>query len=336
MTCRERVIAALNHQATDIVPYYIGLTMQAEDNLRAYTGVPNYLDNQGMHLHPLQYWGWPTEQVPGSERFIDDFGVTWNRTGADKDIGVVENPRIYEPDLALYPEPFLNEKRLREEVEAHIASGGDRFIMAGIGFAMFERLWSYQGMEDAMVNLIIEPEFTEELLDRICEFDLRVLDILLEYPLDGIYFGDDWGQQKGLIMGADYWRQFIGPRIRKLYAKVKSKGKFIIQHSCGDIHEIFGDLIDMGLDCYQTFQPEIYDIHAVKEEFGNDLSFWGGISTQQLLPFATPQQVKNETWRLMEVLGKKSGGYISAPTHSVPSDVPPENILAMLDAMQHQ
>jgi len=335
MTRRERVIMALNHQQPDFVPYSIGLTMQAEENLAAYTGQHGYLNDKGMHMHSYQFWGWPTEIVPGTERFLDDFGVTWNRTGADKDIGVVENPRIYEPDMALFPEPFLNEERLRADLEELVATREDMFVAPGIGYAMFERLWSYQGMEDAMVNMVCEPEFTEELLDRICEFDMRVLDIMLEYPIDGIYFGDDWGQQKGLIMGPDYWRRFIKPRVAKLYAKVKSHGKYVLQHSCGDIHELFGDLIDMGLDCYQTFQPEIYDIHDVKREYGDHLTFWGGISTQQMLPFATPERVKEETWHLMEVLGK-NGGYIAAPTHAVPFDVPAENILAMLDAMQHQ
>ena len=87
----------------------------------------------------------------------------------------------------------------------------------------------------------------------------------------------------------------------------KKGGRFIIQHSCGDIHEIFPDLIDIGLDCYQTFQPEIYDIAAVKREFGQDLAFWGGISTQQLLPYAAPNKVKEEAKRLMDIMSKGGG-----------------------------
>ncbi len=335
LTRRERVIQALRHQQTDIVPYHIDLTGQAEERLAAFTGAPDYLAGTGIHLCYIQYWGWPTETAAGSEIFRDDFGVCWNRSGADKDIGVVDHPLLSEPELSLLPEPVLNEARLRREIEAMLAGAGDRFVFAGIGFSMFERLWSYCGMENALVFMLTEPAFTHALLDRIRDFDLRVIDILNEYPLDGIYFGDDWGQQRGLIMGPELWRTFIKPRMAALYQRAKKGGKFILQHSCGDIHEIFPDLIEVGLDCYQTFQPEIYDVEAVKREFGRDLAFWGGISTQQLLPYAMPERVKEETRRMIDVMGKE-GGYIVAPTHAVPADVPPENILAMLEVFENQ
>lgn len=335
MTRQERVIHALRHQQTDQVPYHIDLTEQAAARLTAYTGNPRYLQGTGIHLHYFQYWGWPTEVEPGSQIFRDDFGVCWNRSGADKDIGVVEHPLITEPEVVLRPQPFLDEQRLRRQIEQTLATKQDRFVFAGIGFSVFERLWSYCGMENALMFMLTDPTFIHELLDQICAFNLRILDIYNEYPLDGIYFGDDWGQQKGLIMGPKLWREFIKPRMAALYARAKKGGKFVLQHSCGDIQEIFPDLIEIGLDCYQTFQPEIYDVVKVKREFGQDLAFWGGVSTQQLLPYASADKVREETKRLMERLSG-NGGYISAPTHAVPFDVPPENILAMLDAWENQ
>jgi len=200
---------------------------------------------------------------------------------------------------------------------------------------MFERAWSLCGMENVLMNMIDEPDFTNDLLDTICEYNLKIIDIANEYPFDGFYFGDDWGQQKGLIMGPVFWREYIKPRMKRMYERAKKNGKYIIQHSCGDIHELFPDLIDIGLDCYQTFQPEIYDIEKIKNNYGNDLTFWGGISTQRLLPYATTEEVKRETIRIMRIMGK-NGGYIAAPTHAVPSDVPPENILAMLEVFMNQ
>jgi uroporphyrinogen decarboxylase len=164
---------------------------------------------------------------------------------------------------------------------------------------------------------------------------LKIIDIANEYPFDGFYFGDDWGQQKGLIMGPALWREFIKPRMKRMYERAKLNDKYIFQHSCGDIHEIFSDVIEIGLDCYQTFQPEIYNIEKVKNEYGKDLTFWGGISTQQLLPYATSDDVKKETIRIMRIMGK-GGGYIAAPTHAVPGDVPPENILAMFEVFKNQ
>lgn len=335
MTRKERVIQSFLHHSTDIIPYHIDLTDQAEKKLAVYTGKSDYLAGTGIHLHGFQYWGWPTETEPGNEKFRDDFGVVWNRRGADKDIGVVENYLISESETGLRPEPYFNEARLRRELEETIKTSGDKFVYAGIGFSVFERLWSYCGMENALVYMLTDPDFTHDLLGEITEYNLKIIDILNQYPIDAVYFGDDWGQQKGLIMGPELWRKFIRPCIAVMYERAKKGGKFIIQHSCGDIRDIFPDLIDIGLDCYQTFQPEIYDVAKMKREYGDYISFWGGISTQRLLPFALPEKVKEETKRLMDCLSI-NGGYIAAPTHAVPADVPPENILAMLEVFENQ
>ncbi len=109
----------------------------------------------------------------------------------------------------------------------------------------------------------------------------------------------------------------------------------MLQHSCGDIHELMPDLIEIGLDVYQTFQPEIYDVKAVKREFGNDLTFWGGISTQRVLPWVSPEEVKRVAREMIATDGV-GGGYIAAPTHAIPGDVPPENIVALIEAFQDQ
>ncbi len=331
MTRKDRVINALNHKESDIVPYHMDFTMQEFDIVSAYLNDNNFEDKLKLHLQYCQYWGWPTELKDKQEHFKDEFGVVWNRTGADKDIGVVDIPKIYEPNINLWEEPILDENRLRKEYQEIINSKNDKFKFAGIGFSMFERAWSLCGMENILIYMISEQDFTHKLLDKICDYNCKIINIANEYDFDGFYFGDDWGQQKGLIMGPVLWKKFIKPRMKKMYDLVKKNNRFVFQHSCGDIQEIFPDLIEIGLNCYQTFQPEIYNIENIKLKFGNDLTFWGGISTQQLLPYATPEKVKNETLRIMNIMSK-NGGYIAAPTHAIPSDVPPENILAMLEA----
>ena len=335
MTRREVVIAALQHKETPVVPFHAEFTGQEYENMVNYTGDASFYEKYGGYLHYMQYWGYPTERADRKGYFTDDFGVTWNRSGADKDIGVVDEPVISEPDLSLRPEPFLNEARIRRECEELLATRQDRFCFAGIGFSMFERLWSYLGMENALVYMLTEQDFVHALLDKICDFKLKVIDIFNEYPFDGIYFGDDWGQQRGMIMGAPLWREFIKPRMAKMYARAKKNGKFILQHSCGDIHEIFDDLIEIGLDCYQTFQPEIYDMKAVKAAYGNRLSFWGGISTQADLPDKTPERIREIVRDTLQIM-RKGGGYILAPTHAIPQDVPPENVIAMLEEFRAQ
>jgi uroporphyrinogen decarboxylase len=191
------------------------------------------------------------------------------------------------------------------------------------------------GMENVLMSMISCPDELEEFFDRICDYYLVLVDIALEYDVDGIYFGDDWGQQKGLIMGPEKWRRFIKPRMTRLYERVKAKGKYVIQHSCGDCSEILPELIEMGLDCYQTFQPEIYDIAAMKRLYGDKLAFWGGVSAQQILSRCSPQEVQKEIVRVVQIL-RANGGLIIAPTHALPYDVPPENVLAMTEVFQNQ
>lgn len=330
MTRRERVTAAIRHQQTDMVPYDIDFTIPALERLLEYVGDPDYVSKIGNHIAKAKYKN-PIEVRPGYWR--DHFGVVWNRSGADKDIGVIEDCPITEPSLSGFKFPEVDEALWRAKLESLIADADDSFVIAAIGFSMFERAWTLRGMENLLMDMVAEPEFVDELLDAICDFQCKVIDIALEYPIDGIHFGDDWGQQQGQIMGPNYWRRFIKPRVAKMYARTKAGGKFVSQHSCGDIQALFPDLIDIGLDVYQTFQPEIYDVASVKREFGNDLTFWGGISTQRALPFLKPDEIKQVTRDMIAVMGQ-GGGYIAAPTHAIPSDVPPENIVAMIEVMQ--
>ncbi|MBS7263156.1 MAG: uroporphyrinogen decarboxylase [Eubacteriales bacterium] len=335
MTRREAVIRALRHEETEILPYHLELTAQENDRVAAATGEKDFAAHTGGFLHYMQYWGYPTERSDRPLYFTDDFGVTWNRSGVDRDIGVIDSPVIREPDLSLYPAPYLNEKRIREECERLLATADDRFCFAGIGFSMFERLWSYTGMEDALYYMAAEPAFVHGMLDRILAFNLSVIDIFNEYPFDAVYFGDDWGQQHGMIMEPRLWRKFLKPRMAEMYARAKKNGKFIIQHSCGDVEDVFPDLIEIGLDCYQTVQPEIYGLARIKEKYGDKLAFWGGISTQRDLPVRTPEEVRALVRETADVM-RPGGGYILAPTHAVPQDVPPANILAMLDECRRE
>lgn len=331
MTKREAVIQAVRHQSVESVPYDVSFTAAEADKLAAYLGDSGFRDKLGGYIQTAYYSAdpLPLEGRPGY--FADAFGVVWNRTGADKDIGVITAPVLPEPDLSLYTFPQLDVPRLRALFGGLQQRQTDCFKMGQYGFSLFERAWTLCGMEDLLVYMVTEERFTHQLFEAITQWNLALLDIALEYEFDAFHFGDDWGQQRGLIMGPDFWRKYIAPCLAQMYQKVKDKGRFVSQHSCGDIEQVFPDLIDMGLDIYQTFQPEIYDIAHVKREFGAHLTFWGGISTQGILPHGTPQQVYRECLDTIAVMNQ-DGGYIAAPTHAVPGDVPPENILAMLDA----
>jgi uroporphyrinogen decarboxylase len=335
MNKRETVTAALNHRETKPVPYTLEFTGQALEKLIKYSGDPAIGEKLSSYMTGIYYSGRPRELPEKPGYFRDDFGVLWNRNGADKDIGVIDGLVIQDIEDNSYSCPAIDEQWLRGELEKLCSAHTDQFRVAGFGFTMFERCWTLMGMENVLVYMLTCPDALENFFDRVCDFWLPLIDIALEYDVDAIQFGDDWGQQHGLIMGPDHWRRFVKPRMARLYGRVKSKGKFILQHSCGDCHEIFPDLIEIGLDCYQTFQPEIYDIAEMKRRYGKNICFWGGISTQQCLPRMSPRKVQEEIVRIAKILSP-GGGYILAPTHAVPGDVPPENILAMAEVFQHQ
>jgi len=330
MTERERVLKALTHKQTDIVPYNLDLTDDVYKRLVEYFGDKDFYAKTGSHLAQERNESFTKLD---DHRTRDMFGAVW-LLDQEGDFGVVENCLLSEPDFNNYTFPEPDEKLIREKCE-RLEKQTDKFRMYIIGFSMYERAWSLRGVENILMDFILEKDFVHELLDRIAEYNMKVIDIVAEYDIDCLFFGDDWGQQKGLIMGPEIWREFIKPRRKKEYEYIKSKGMYIAQHSCGDIYDIFPDLIEIGLDIYNTFQPEIYDIRKVKKEFGNELTFYGGVSTQHVLPYGTAEEVKAQTRELMEVMGK-DGGYICAPTHSIPNDVPTENILAFLDAVHNQ
>ncbi|MEG0692699.1 MAG: uroporphyrinogen decarboxylase family protein, partial [Oscillospiraceae bacterium] len=233
MTRKERIISALEHRECDIIPFNADFTEQENEVMVAYTNDENFLNQLNCHLHYIQYWGWPTELDDKPEHFKDDFGVVWNRSGADKDIGVVVEPNVVDLEEYHYQFPVVDEARLRKEYEALIKTKDDKFTMAGFGFSMFERAWSLCGMENVLMGMVANEAELKQLFSDICDYNLHLIDIALEYDIDGVYFGDDWGQQSGLIMGAAHWRNFIKPNMKRMYDRVKSKGKFVMQHSCG-------------------------------------------------------------------------------------------------------
>ena len=336
MTNRERVLAAINHERPDYTPHNIYFTAQMLRKMIDHTGDPDYINSIGNNIDKVKLRKSLVPVEGKTEHFTDEFGIEWDLSGVDKDIGVVaEYPVNSAEELAEYEPPEVDEAYVRGECERLMKNGKENFKLASVGFALFERAWSLCGMEDLMCYMLTDPEAVESLFKKLTENNMRKTEIALEYDFDGVIFGDDWGQQKGLIMGAPLWRKFIRPCAAALYGAVKKKGKYVAQHSCGDNSEIFGDLIDIGLDVYQTFQPEIYNLRSYKQKFSGKLTIWGGISTQTQLPFLTPEKIYETVTQTISILGE-GGGYIAAPTHDAPGDIPPRNIEAMVRAFKDQ
>jgi uroporphyrinogen decarboxylase len=265
----------------------------------------------------------------GDNLYKDVFGVIWDRS-IDKDIGNVKETVLPQPSLKGYIFPDPVDKRYFEDIPDKIRQYGDRFRLYAIGFSLFERAWTMRGMENLLMDFCMNPDFVHELMHAITCYNIAQIEEAIKYDIDGIELGDDWGQQRGLIMGYDMWKEFIYPYLRKTYKVIKESGKYVFIHSCGDVDELFDDLADIGVDCFNPFQPEVMDVKSLLKQYHKKLSFWGGLSIQRILPFGTVSDVINETSALLDA-GRK-GGYIFAPSHAVEGDTPIENIVAFIEA----
>ena len=269
----------------------------------------------------------------GNDRFRDSFGVIWDRT-IDKDIGNVEGCLLPEPTLEGYTFPDPVAPRYFANIPELTNKYPDRFRVYALGFSLYERAWTLRGMQNLMMDFLDHPDFVRDLFDAIVEWNIAQVEGALKHDIDCVYFGDDWGQQRGLQMGPRIWREFIEPAAARMYRVVRDAGRRVMIHSCGDVDELFADLIEIGVNCFNPFQPEVMDVEALIANYRGRLAFFGGLSTQRTLPYGSPDDVRTETERLIS-LGR-AGGYILAPAHDVPKDVPVENMRAFIEAAQRQ
>jgi uroporphyrinogen decarboxylase len=332
MQKRDLIRLILEGKRPPYVPWSMGFTKEAKQKLQRHYGCEDLevpLDNHLLRLG--SDIGFFTDL--GNDRVQDVFGVVWDRS-IDKDIGNVAGRVLAGPTLEGYAFPDPLDPRFFADIPAKIARFPDRFRVFQIGFSLYERAWTLRGMEQLMIDFYDHPRFVHALLEQIGDYNIAQVREAVRYDIDAVYFGDDWGQQHGLQMGPRLWRQFIYPVLKRMYAAVRDAGKFVMIHSCGDVDELFDDLLAIGLNCFNPFQPEVMDIHGLLPRYRGRLAFYGGLSTQRTLPFGSVADVRAEVGRLLE-LGRQ-GAYIFAPAHDVEGDVPLENVLAAIEMVQGQ
>jgi uroporphyrinogen decarboxylase len=236
-------------------------------------------------------------------------------------------------DFQTYPYPQIKAGeavRLAAEV-AELHEKG----LAAVGvmqMTVWEAAWYMRGMEDLMADMMCEEDTASLHLDKVTDVACERARLYAAAGCDVIQLGDDIGMQKSIMMGVELWKEWIKPRLEKVIqaAKAVKPDVMIFYHSCGYILPFLEELADAGVEILNPIQPECMNFEEVYERIGDRMSFWGTIGTQKLLPFGTPEQVRSEVRKNLNLCGAQ-GGIVMGPTHMVEPEVPWENLEALVD-----
>ncbi len=307
MDAREAVYRAIDRRPATRVPFLIGFTPEGRAAFQSWLGadvdVDEYLDNDVVRVAP-PWWTW------------DGLEPDWREPATPRSRAHVRGTGSYEA--------FFDElKRRRDRT--------DKYLLCTIYGSHFEKANFARGIENFLADLAADPPFARRLLRRIIERNLVMLENVLHgAEIDGVLLGSDWGTQVDLIMSPATWEEMIRPGEQEEYELIHAYGRHVWVHSCGNVTRIVPALIDMGVQVLNPVQPEAMDLAGLKRDFGTRLAFWGGISTQRTLPYGSPEQVRQESRQVRDLLGA-GGGYVFAPAQELQADVPPANVAALIE-----
>ncbi len=333
MNHKERMRCAVCHEPVDRLPTQIGYTKAMGEKLAAHFNVtlaelPARLDNHMIRVD----LSFPSRLSTDGKIRYDWWGVGFDTQEEGYFPGYC--PLAETDDLDQFPWPDPHDPHLLDEAARIIsADQGEHFITPNFGFALFERAWVLRGFEKFLIDIAADPGFAADLLDRITEIQLALIRRFITLGMDGGYFGDDYGAQKNLLFSPNTWRALIKPRLARLFAPFREAGLPILMHSDGQIAKILPDLVEIGLTTLNPVQPEVIDHQWLHETFAGKLSFYGGVSTQTVLPGGTPGEVKEAVLKAISILAPDRTGMVVSPSHRMMVDIPTENVEVFLETM---
>jgi len=267
----------------------------------------------------------------GATRWTDEWGTGWLDSGHGAKTEHHPLEKGYEA-LSSYPFPDPRLPGRFDPVDRILQDRQDRYTQGVVWFTLFERLWMLRGFE----NLLLDPYLNEteffRLRDQIVEFNLAMIDQWIERGVDAVFFSDDWGCQRGLLVNPEDWVRFYKPAYKAMFDRVRQGGAHVWMHLCGNIIAILPDLIDLGLNVLNPVQPQAMDVRHLSREFGGKVCFNGGVDVQGTLVRGTPDDVRREVRELVELFGGFNGGYIGGTSHTVMPETPLDNVIAMFEA----
>lgn len=333
MSCRDIVLDQIHHRDTPNVPYTLPIEPTVAQALDDYYGTTSWRD--GIKPYIVGVSAVDTDpKTPIDDCYARDaYGGIWRQ---DMRPWHLETPPLPDAEFGDYefpePEVFFRPEE-KERAKAVCRENSNSFRIAHLGWGLWERTWNLRGFENALMDSIAEPKFFGEVLDRLTDLYLAFVEYTADLPVDGILFGDDWGDQRGVIIGPERWRELIKPRWARIYEAVHAHGKLVLSHSCGSVADIIPDAIEIGLDVLESCQPEAAGMnpYELKKQFGDKITFWGALGSQSTIPRGTPQEIRNEVHRLKTEMAR-GGGYILAPAKPLQPETPVENAAAILES----
>ena len=365
---RERVLAALRHEEPDRVPIDFGgttassIVVSAYEKLKQFLGLKHetrfraaraqtvlpddsildhfHIDTQAMVLGDFSS---RSAREIGPDAFVDAWGTTWKKAPDGHFINVDGPFQKIEPSIdALeahgWPSPKDPDLYLGLSERAEfLRNTTDRALILNLPLGIIHQCQFLRGFSEWLVDLVLNPEFAKHMMDIVCDIWIRIVENALDAvgsKVDIVEWGDDVAIQDSLMFSPDMYRKQIKPYHYRMVRAIKSRTDAkVLYHSCGAVFPLIDDFIEIGVDALNPIQVSArgMDPQVLKEKFGDRITFWGGIDTHHLLPNGSPQDVREEVQRIVRVLGR-GGGYVLASVHNIQDDVPPENVVEMLQA----
>jgi uroporphyrinogen decarboxylase len=329
---KERVLRTLRREPVDRLPTQSNYTRAMGRLLSNHFGIAEAELPARLGNHLLRV------DIEYTRRTSEDGSIEFDWWGAGWDTRTEGYWHAYSPlkdslDLDGFRWPDPNGSAILSTAEqAILRNGANYFTVPNLGMCLFERAWSLRGFNALLMDMVERTEWVEEFLNRITKIQLILCGRFIKAGVAGGYFGDDYGAQQSMLFSPRLWRRLMKPRLAKLFAVFAEAGLPVILHSDGAIRAILPDLVEIGLTTLNPVQPEVLDHAWLEKEYGKKLSFYGGISTQGVLPGATVEEVRAATVACARALAPQGTGLLLGPSHRMQSDIPARNVEAMLDA----
>lgn len=349
MTPKERIIATLERKSTDRTPVDVWLTPEVLADLQRHVGIQDELKlYQELGLDKI-VWIFPGYQAekydPNESDGQDPWGVPMKKVVSGKatymefgkpPLGEMDDPEEL-ADYPLWPDPDNFNYAAAKTSALKAREYG--FATIGPWISFFEIYCHMRGMENALMDVIAEPEFLSATLDRIEAIQTSMLDRFLNELgdlIDIIFISDDMGTQESQLMAVDAWLEHFKPRMKRWTDLIHSHGKKVLFHTDGAARPFLPHLIDSGIDILNPIQHICPGMErdALKRDFGQSVIFHGGVENQHVLPYGSVADVRAETETCLKTLGR-DGGYIVSSCHNIQAGSPVENVLAMIETV-HQ